>query len=211
MGIIKGGILGGFSGKVGAVIGTSWKGIQVMKGIPASVANPNTAGQQEQRGAFKKTVYDATILLPTFIKAIWDRQAHQMSGYNLFVKKNVERVKTATGAYSLVLQCSIGKLNTANLIQTKLNSDSVEFAVEYDLGRYGKPTDMIKVVAYSMNRDGSLNEVVGSGEALAVSGLIVVSIPDLSTVGREDICLLPFVVDLEEVNYSNQGARGINP
>ena len=32
MGIIKQGVPGGFSGKVGTVIGSSWKGIAVMRG-----------------------------------------------------------------------------------------------------------------------------------------------------------------------------------
>ena len=32
MGTIKQGILGGFSGKVGTVVGSSWKGISYMRG-----------------------------------------------------------------------------------------------------------------------------------------------------------------------------------
>ena len=32
MGTIKKGILGGFSGKVGTVVGASWKGISYMRG-----------------------------------------------------------------------------------------------------------------------------------------------------------------------------------
>ena len=33
MGTIKQGILGGFSGKVGTVVGSSWKGISYMRGL----------------------------------------------------------------------------------------------------------------------------------------------------------------------------------
>jgi hypothetical protein len=40
MGKINQGILGGFSGKVGNVVGGSWKGIEYMRVIPASIANP---------------------------------------------------------------------------------------------------------------------------------------------------------------------------
>ena len=42
MGTISKGILGGFSGKVGTVIGGNWKGIDYMRSIPASVSNPRT-------------------------------------------------------------------------------------------------------------------------------------------------------------------------
>ena len=56
MGKIKQGILGAVSGKVGGVVGSSWKGIAYLKVLPASVANPNTAAQQTQRGAFSGIV-----------------------------------------------------------------------------------------------------------------------------------------------------------
>ena len=53
MGKIKQGILGGFQGKVGTVIGASWNGIAYMRGIAQSVRNANTAAQQTQRNFFK--------------------------------------------------------------------------------------------------------------------------------------------------------------
>ena len=45
MGKIKSGILGGFNGKVGSVIGASWKGISYMRGIAQSIKNPKTDAQ----------------------------------------------------------------------------------------------------------------------------------------------------------------------
>ena len=45
MGVIKQGILGGFQNKVGAVIGSNWKGIATMRSRPISVANPRTGKQ----------------------------------------------------------------------------------------------------------------------------------------------------------------------
>ena len=42
MGTISKGILGGFSGKVGTVIGGNWKGIDYMRSKAASVSNPRT-------------------------------------------------------------------------------------------------------------------------------------------------------------------------
>ena len=54
MGKIKQGILGGFKGTVGTVIGSSRNGIAYMKGRPQSVKNPKTAAQQQQRDFFKE-------------------------------------------------------------------------------------------------------------------------------------------------------------
>jgi hypothetical protein len=52
MGTIKKGILGGFSGKVGTVVGASWKGIAYMRSLPQKVKNPRTTGQRSQRSKF---------------------------------------------------------------------------------------------------------------------------------------------------------------
>ena len=53
MGKIKQGILGGFRGTVGTVVGSSWNGIAYMKGKPQSVKNPKTDAQLQQRVFFK--------------------------------------------------------------------------------------------------------------------------------------------------------------
>ena len=52
MGTIKKGILGSFSGKVGNIVGASWKGIAYIRSLPASVRNPRTVKQVTQRSKF---------------------------------------------------------------------------------------------------------------------------------------------------------------
>lgn len=83
------GILGGMSGKIGGVVGSSWKGINVLKTKPLSVANPNTAEQIAQRTKFSNSVGFAKQILSDYIKPLWDRFAGQMSGFNAFIKANI--------------------------------------------------------------------------------------------------------------------------
>ncbi len=52
MATFKQGILGGFSGKVGTVIGSFWKGRNVMRSVPQHVHNPKTAAQEAARSKF---------------------------------------------------------------------------------------------------------------------------------------------------------------
>ena len=52
MGTIKQGILGGFSGKVGSVVGGSWKGISYMRSQAQNIKNPRTEAQVSQRAKF---------------------------------------------------------------------------------------------------------------------------------------------------------------
>jgi hypothetical protein len=56
MGKINQGILGGFSGTVGSVVGASWKGINYMRSKAVSIANPRTDGQVKQRTKFSVTL-----------------------------------------------------------------------------------------------------------------------------------------------------------
>lgn len=56
MGRIKQGANGGFSGKAGSVIGSSWKGVEYIKGRPKKSNKPSTQGQIEQRAKFSVAV-----------------------------------------------------------------------------------------------------------------------------------------------------------
>jgi hypothetical protein len=89
MGTIKQGILGGFSGKVGNVTGTSWKGKAVIKSRPQSVAYPGTGKQVIRTTAMTLIVAFVKPFISQWIKPLWDRFASQMSGYNAFVQKNI--------------------------------------------------------------------------------------------------------------------------
>ncbi len=55
MGIINKGILGGFSGIVGTVVGSRWRGIEYMRSRPPKRNGSSTPAQQAQRARFAAT------------------------------------------------------------------------------------------------------------------------------------------------------------
>jgi hypothetical protein len=81
MGTIKKGILGGFSGKVGTVVGASWKGIAYMRSLPQKVRNPRTEPQRMQRSKFALTM---NFLRPMtgLLRMGWKMYAHRQSPIN---------------------------------------------------------------------------------------------------------------------------------
>ncbi|UNY99870.1 DUF6266 family protein [Zhouia spongiae] len=81
MAVITKGILGGISGKVGTVVGASWKGIDYIRSKPSSVANPRTEGQVNQRNKFSVTL---EYLQPNlgFIKLGYKGYAVQKTAFN---------------------------------------------------------------------------------------------------------------------------------
>lgn len=90
MGVIKRGILGGFSNKVANVVGSSWKGINTMRALPLSVANPRTAAQVTNRNSFSYFSKIGSDVLSTIVQPLLNRDAKYMSGYNKFIKLNKE-------------------------------------------------------------------------------------------------------------------------
>ena len=96
MSTIKQGILGGFSGKTGTVIGSSWKGISVIRGIAPSIAQPNTAAQLQQRAKFSVMGKFLRPLIP-FLRIGFKNQAIKMSGFNAAMSYNL--VNALTGTY----------------------------------------------------------------------------------------------------------------
>lgn len=86
-GVINQGILGGFSGKVGPVVGGKWKDIDYMRSyvIPA---NPNTTAQQAVRARFAACVAYARTLLATILQPFWDPFYSDQSGFNAWISQN---------------------------------------------------------------------------------------------------------------------------
>lgn len=151
MGIIKQGILGGFSKKVGSVVGTSWKGIAVMKSMPQSVVNPKTTLQVNQRNAFKMTALIASAMLTPTIQDCWNRWSKRMSGYNAFIKANVDIMKkqdSIVGAFLTQMIVSNGELTLPSLVGSTTEGEStITFAATWDDtavgGKFDKSTDIV--------------------------------------------------------------------
>ena len=96
MGTIKKGILGGFSGKVGTVVGGSWKGIAYMRSLPQKVKNPRTEGQVSQRSKFALTMYYLKPMT-AFLRTGWKLYAHRQSPINAAMSYAL--ANAVTGAY----------------------------------------------------------------------------------------------------------------
>ena len=117
MAVIKQGILGGFSGSVANVVGSSWKGKAVMKSKPLSVANPRTAAQTAQRSKMANIVAFASFILASIIKPLWDRFQTGQSGYNAFVKENLHLFEGPLPSPAADLVISKGKMEATPITQ----------------------------------------------------------------------------------------------
>lgn len=82
MGIINQGILGGFSGKVGPIVGFRWKSNYYIRARAAKVSNPRTPKQQEQRGKFA-TAFSFLKAIKPFIRIGYKELTQDKSAFPL--------------------------------------------------------------------------------------------------------------------------------
>lgn len=96
MGIINQGILGGFSGKVGPIVGCHWKSKYYIRAHAAKVSNPRTKKQQEQRGKFA-TAFSFLKLIKPFIRIGFKEFAEKKSAFNAAMSYMLKRAVVGDG------------------------------------------------------------------------------------------------------------------
>jgi hypothetical protein len=150
--VIKQGILGAFSGRVGSVVGSSWKGIAVMKSLPPSVSNPKSTAQTTQRNAMKGSVSFAQAILADVIKPLNDRFVSRQSGYNSFISRNIANFENGvlTKPEDLVISPSLrkGQLVDAIAAEAKVTKARITWDSSVLTGGQ-KATDLAYAVGYA--------------------------------------------------------------
>ena len=172
MGTIKRGILGGFSGKVGTVVGASWKGIDYIRSIPAKVRNPRTPDQVKQRTKFATVINFLTKITPV-IKVGFKNYANKQTAFNAAVSYNL--LNAVTGSkddykmdYSKVL-VSRGSLYKPISGTTKIEDDEVSVAWDVNYSGNGSYSDMSTILLFNPDKNESIidAEVTDRAEGFA--------------------------------------------
>ena len=92
------GILGPFSGKVGTVVGSFWKGRFVMRSRPTHMTNPNTPAQQAQRARFSLVSETLAPLRPAVNIGFAQRSdVDNVTPVNVAMQVNMEQAVTGSG------------------------------------------------------------------------------------------------------------------
>lgn len=173
MGKINRGILGGFTGKVGNVVGSSWKGIETMRALPISVLNPRTTSQVGNRTRFGSISTLAAAMLTTIVKPLNDRFASRMSGYNMFTSRNSEAFDVSGSFVAGNLVLSSGKLGATPVQASGVDNTSVVtiFWDNTPVGSFQMPTDKLYVAI--VDEHGAL---VGTSSAVGLRSVGILNV-----------------------------------
>lgn len=166
MGKIKKGILGGFIGKVGTVVGSVWKGIDYMRSLATSVSNPKTKSQVTVRSNFS-TIARIMASANTLLKESNWRLAKKQSAFNAAVRINYENaiVNDAVDMGKL----AFGEFSRKELtnLHTAFENDGYNFSLKLnwvnDADNIASfPDDMVAVVIVRISADGKFEETIVS-------------------------------------------------
>ena len=155
------GILGGFSGTVGTVIGYCRNNQWFMRAKPRFVANPRTEAQQAHRRQFGDMVSLASKLLPALKVGLRHYASqHAMTAGNAFVHLNWVRDR----AISLKnMKVSVGPVPMVTFTEISLEDGVLTLKWDKNLHRHGaKNEDTIKIFAY--NEEMGLTQCVATAE-----------------------------------------------
>ena len=177
MGTIKKGILGGFSGKVGTVVGASWKGISYMRSLPQHVKNPRTDGQMSQRSKFALAL---NILKPmtAFLRTGWKLYTHRQTAFNSAMSYTL--ANAISGAYpdyaidpSKVL-VSRGSLATAANASVAAAGGNIDISWTDNSGvGSAKQTDKALIAVLNTTKGEAITDTAGAERTEGTQTIIV--------------------------------------
>ncbi len=169
MGIIRQGILGGFKGKTGTVIGGTWKGISYMRGLSQSQHDSKTEAQLLQRAKFKMMVQTLRPMSPV-VNIGFKYYAERMTSRNAAMKYNIRACLTGTAPENLqinweLLTFALGPLTGASQMQATYDSRVSSFIVSWS-NEAGKAKadddDVALVLVYNATQSDAISVVRGT-------------------------------------------------
>jgi len=180
MGKIAQGVLGGFSGKVGNIVGGTWKGIDYMRIKPANVSNPKTQGQLDQRSKFS-TVLRFLQPLTDFLKVGFKLYAIKMTQFNSAMSYNLNNAITGTYPnftidYTKALVSRGSLVGAAGAAAASSSAGVVEFSWTDNSGSGNAlATDKALLVVYNATKGYAVYDTAGASRATQAQNITVPS------------------------------------
>lgn len=164
--------MGGFSGRMGGMVGSNWKGISTIRGYNPTVTNPKTNAQVQNRNRFSQLTALGSCLLATVIKPCWDRFAVKQSGYNLFCSVNKGVWHHEDGLYADRFKLTSGKMLPVASLGKAV--DGTNYKITWPtacVDRYQQPTDKCYWAVIDIN---AVHVVSGGGSVLRSAGQLLI-------------------------------------
>lgn len=155
MGKLQGGILGIMTGKVGGVVGSTWKDKNTLRSYRSSIAVNNTAKAVASKTVFAECVDKAIQINGVIGRDLWQRFEKSQSGYNALVAqfRSAYDVSNLFRPEALIL--SKGKIEETPIVSASINATTKDITITWNTATtgYQLPSDIPYVVIMSVGHD----------------------------------------------------------
>jgi len=175
MGTIKKGILSGFNGTVGTVIGGSWKGIEYMRSRPAKRSTNFSQAQLEQQAKFA-TVINFLNTMVGLVRITYRDFAVKMTAFNSAMSYHIRFAITGTYPdYSI--DYSLAQISKGDLPNATVNGNNINFTWTGNSG-VGRalPSDQAILVVYCAARNQTIYTTNGGTRSAGAGSLNVANL-----------------------------------
>lgn len=164
------GILGGFSGKTGTVVGANWKGRTVMRSLPGKRTKAATQAQLDQQEKFRLAI-NFLSGMADLLTISFAALASNVSGYNAAVSYNLQKAVVGDVSpfridFSLA-QVSLGVLPGASsptAVAVAGNKVKFDWGDNAGTGK-AKATDIVMLVAFCPETQRSVYTMEGTARS----------------------------------------------
>lgn len=151
MGKLQGGILGIMTGKVGGVVGSTWKDKNTLRAYRSSIAVNNTAKAVASKTIFAECVAKAIQINGVIGRDLWQRFEKSQSGYNALVAQFRKAYNNSNVFVPEDLILSKGKIEETPILSASLDVAGKVMTITWGTATtgYQLPSDIPYVVIMS--------------------------------------------------------------
>ncbi len=137
MGKLQGGILGIMTGKVGGVVGSTWKDKNTLRSYRSSIAVNNTAKAVASKNVFAECVEKAIQINGVIGRDLWQRFEKSQSGYNALVAQFRSAYDSNNSFVHTQLILSKGKIEETPIVSATINAGTKAITVTWNTATTG--------------------------------------------------------------------------
>lgn len=175
MAVVQNPVTGRSKQKYASAIFSTWKGINVLRSLPLTVANPKTPGQLLQRAKLSITVA-LYRLMPGVVKIGYRQQAVKKSEYNAFASDTLKNAFTGSTAETVEIDLTKLSVSKGTMAPTPttlvvMNGDTMEIGWDETapLAPGQAATDQANAVVIAKDQTSGLPVVLGTASNVARS------------------------------------------
>lgn len=186
MGKLQGGILGIMTGKVGGVVGSTWKDKNTLRSYRSSIAVNNTAKAVASKNIFAECVAKAIQINGVIGRDLWQRFEKSQSGYNALVAQFRSAYNNSNLFEPENLILSKGKIEETPIHSASIGATTKDITIAWHTATtgYQLPSDIPYIVIMSV--DGQVLKAYNGDDLLTNRSDGEILIPNFQHMGNYD-------------------------